>query len=324
LNSTPAKSQTPGSGVSFLEVTEVQAGQRVDNFLLARLKGVPKSRIYRIIRKGEVRVNKKRVKPDYKICTGDLVRIPPVRIAEKQDMLPPAVALQTVLNEAILLDDPDLMVLNKPSGLPVHGGTGVKTALIESLRYMYPELEGLELVHRIDKGTSGCLLLSKNNRSLQQLTDQFRHGGVTKTYHALVNGHWPSHIREVNAALEKHQPRGGERFVSVSEQGKPAVTRFDVLKECAGATLIQAMPVTGRTHQIRVHTSLAGCPIIGDEKYASDEVLAKYATLGIKRLCLHAAQLSFTHPGNGRKVTLSAPYDRQFEDAISILAKAGD
>ena len=130
MNSTPAKSQTPGSGVSFLEVTEVQAGQRVDNFLLARLKGVPKSRIYRLIRKGEVRVNKKRVKPDYKICTGDLVRIPPVRIAEKQDMLPPAVALQTVLNEAILLDDPDLMVLNKPSGLPVHGGTGVKTALI--------------------------------------------------------------------------------------------------------------------------------------------------------------------------------------------------
>jgi 23S rRNA pseudouridine955/2504/2580 synthase len=308
--------------VTFQEVGEHQAGQRLDNFLLARLKGVPKSRIYRIIRKGEVRVNKKREKPDYKLCTGDLVRIPPVRMAEPGKQIPPTEALATLLEDSILYSDEDILIINKPTGLPVHGGTGVKTGLIEALRHMYPALDGLELVHRLDKGTSGCLLLAKNGRTLKALSAAFKAGEVTKTYHALVEGAWPADIQEVSAALKRQEPQGGERFVAVSKEGKSAMTRFQVLASYPSATLLQANPVTGRTHQIRVHAQLTGHPIIGDEKYEENAARKHFADIGVHRLCLHAAELSLVHPGTGKPLTVTAAYDEQFDSAVRLLAAA--
>lgn len=321
MSSDTPSSASPGeTAVTFQEVGENQAGQRLDNFLLSRLKGVPKSRIYRIIRKGEVRVNKKREKPDYKLGRGDIVRIPPVRLAEPQTQIPPTAALTDLLAASVLYSDDDLLIINKPAGLPVHGGTGVKTGLIEALRHMYPDLDGLELVHRLDKGTSGCLLLTKNGRTLKALSAQFKNGRVNKTYHALVEGAWPAEMAEVSAPLQRQQPQGGERFVAVSREGKSALTRFSILDSFPAATLVQANPVTGRTHQIRVHAQLAGHPVIGDEKYSELASRKQFARYGIRRLCLHAAELGFTHPQTGKRLTFKAPYDEQFEQALRILA----
>ena len=320
----PAKFAPKGPSVTFQEVSSEQSGQRIDNFLLSRLKGVPKSRIYRIIRKGEVRVNKKRIKPEYKLQTGDLVRIPPVRVAEPKQQIPPSEALQELLQNAVLFQDEYLLVINKPAGLPVHGGTGVKIGLIEALRHIYPALTGLELVHRIDKGTSGCLLLAKNAKSLKILSAQFKAREVKKTYHALVEESWPEQISEVDAPLLRQEASNGERYVVVSNEGKAALTHFVILERFADATLIEASPSTGRTHQIRVHTQLTGCPIIGDAKYSRDTSRKQFADRGIKRLCLHAAQLSLTHPESGEQLTVSAPWDAQFSAAVSLLRQAGD
>lgn len=311
--------------VSFQDIDPDQAGQRLDNFLLARLKGVPKSRIYRIIRKGEVRVNKKREKPDYKLRAGDRVRIPPVRVAQGTEQPPPSRDLQALLTDSVLYQDENMLVVNKPSGLPVHGGTGVKVGLIEALRHMYPDLPGLELVHRLDKGTSGCLLVARNARALKQLADQFKTGKVSKTYHALVQGSWPAGLTEINERLQRQEPRGGERLVTVSQDGKSATTHFRVLESFDAASLVQANPVTGRTHQIRVHALHAGHPIIGDEKYADGAATKRFAGLGIRRLCLHAAALALDDPGTGTRVTVEAPYDAQFTNALRILRQgAGD
>ena len=308
-----------------MEVAEEQAGQRLDNFLHSRLKGVPKSRIYRIIRKGEVRVNKKREKPEYKLEAGDQIRIPPVRMAEPRELIPPSDALQELLSDAVLLDDPDFMVINKPAGLPVHGGTGVKTGLIEALRHMYPAMTGLELVHRLDKGTSGCILVAKNARALKFLSDQFKTGKVNKTYHALVQGTWPDSLEEIDAPLERCEPRGGERLVKVSPSGKSALTGFTILEVFSAATLVQANPRTGRTHQIRVHARHADHPMIGDDKYSEEADRERFGKLGIKRLCLHAARLELVSPGTGKRLRVDAPYDSQFEAAISLLRQpAGD
>ncbi len=314
----------PGPAVTFQEVSREQEGQRLDNFLLSRLKGVPKSRIYRIIRKGEVRVNKKREKPEYKLKSGDLVRIPPVRIAAPKEQIPPSQALQKLLNESVLYQDEQILVLNKPAGLPVHAGTGVKTGLIEALRYMYPELGSLELVHRLDKGTSGCLLLAKNARSLKLLSAQFKASETRKVYHALVQGIWPGNLTRIDAPLLRQQEKNGERYVEVSQEGKAACTLFSVLEELPEATLVEASPLTGRTHQIRVHTRLANCPIIGDEKYSEEEARQTFARRGIKRLCLHAASLAFVHPETGEALTVSAPREKQFDAALKVLRQAGD
>jgi 23S rRNA pseudouridine955/2504/2580 synthase len=319
---TPTNSLSRDKGVIFQEVGEHHAGQRLDNFLMARLKGVPKSRIYRIIRKGEVRVNKKREKPEYKLCSGDIIRIPPVRVAEPEMQQPPAKALIALLKSSVLYSDEELIIINKPSGLPVHGGTGVKIGLIEAMRAMLPELDYLELAHRLDKGTSGCLLLAKTGRSLKALSSQFKESSVRKTYHALVEGDWPEDIREVNAALKRLQPQGGERFVAVSREGKSAMTRFTVRERFRGATLVAAQPVTGRTHQIRVHAQLAGHPILGDEKYATEPSRKHFVDMGIRRLCLHAAELIFQHPCTGKAQHTEAPYDEAFSRALMILGQA--
>jgi 23S rRNA pseudouridine955/2504/2580 synthase len=303
--------------VQLVEVDGNAHGQRVDNFLLSRLKGVPKSRIYRIIRKGEVRVNGKRVKPEYKLQTEDSVRIPPLRLSQHKAPEPSA-QLSELLRKAVMFSDQDILVLNKPAGLAVHRGSGIQISVIDALHSLYPG-EYLELVHRLDKGTSGCLLLARNARSLKILQDAFRERDTRKEYHALVHGQWPDDLRQVSAGLQRAPEKHGERKVYVSESGKDAATRFHCLAHYANHSLLQVMPVTGRTHQIRVHAAFAGYPLCGDEKYSSTEQRQSLKRLGITRLCLHAAKLSLKHPGDDRALQFEAPYDASFMAAIQIL-----
>ncbi|MEY4641062.1 MAG: Ribosomal large subunit pseudouridine synthase [Pseudomonadota bacterium] len=318
-----SETQADKSPVQILEVGEHNTDQRIDNFLVTRLKGVPRTLIYRIIRKGEVRINGKRAKPEQKLEMGDKVRVPPLRLAAEKEQQKPGASLQALLRAAVLFEDAELLVLNKPAGLSVHGGTGVKLGLIEALRAMYPELPGLELVHRLDKGTSGCILLAKTGRARRSLTAAFREHQVVKVYHAIVAGAWPKQIRTVDASLQRQPERGGERRVTIDEDGKEARTDFRILQGFTRATLVEARPLTGRTHQIRVHAALAGCPLVGDDKYNDNSTNAAFAKLGIKRLCLHAAEVRFPHPVGGKTVHLKAAYDAGFTQALKTLAQAG-
>jgi 23S rRNA pseudouridine955/2504/2580 synthase len=320
---TGAAKPTDGNkpGVSILEVAEHQAEQRLDNFLLGRLKGVPKTLIYRVIRKGEVRVNGKRAKPDSRVEPGDKVRVPPIRQAEAGEVVPVGAQLADRLRAAILLDDEEFLVLNKPSGMPVHAGTGSRLGVIEALRQLFPQWPGLELVHRLDKGTSGCLLIAKTGRARRLLMNAFREHEVRKTYHALVAGNWPAKVKRVDAALLRQPERGGERRVEIDEDGKEASTDFSILQPLQQATLIEARPLTGRTHQIRVHAAWVGCALLGDDKYADASQASLQQRAGNKRLMLHAARLQFPHPGNGTQVTAQAPYDAAFAQAIKQLTR---
>ncbi|MBN4053276.1 RluA family pseudouridine synthase [Haliea sp. AH-315-K21] len=309
---------TKPSKVRKLEVDENSVGQRIDNFLLSRLKGVPKTRIYRIIRKGEVRVNSKRIKPDYKLLLADIVRVPPIRVANLEIRIPTP-ELKQLVQESILYQDEVLLIVNKPSGLSVHAGTGVKISLIDVLRDIYKD-EYVELVHRIDKGTSGCLLIARNAKALKQLQAEFKARTVKKDYHALVHGLWPQQLEEINLSLQRSPEAGGERKVYVAEQGQKALTRFSLIKRFTRHSLVLAQPKTGRTHQIRVHAQFAGHSLCADEKYSSIEQRKQLSKLGIKRLCLHAHSLEFTHPESGQLVKVSAPYDERFEFALNMLS----
>lgn len=299
---------TPSRGVEFIEVNVDADNQRVDNFLMSRLKGVPKSRIYRLIRKGEVRINKKRTKPESRVHTGDLVRIPPVRMAETPLPVRPGESLIRLLENSVLFEDENLLVINKPQGIAVHGGSGLRTGLIESMRWILNEAgkgaDFLELVHRLDRDTSGCLLIAKNSIILKHLHGELKAKKVRKTYHALVHGTWPEDIVRVNAPLQKNEVRAGERIVTVSSEGKSSVTDFCVLRRFKDATLVEASPLTGRTHQIRVHCQYAGHPIIGDKKYTTT---SRDRFPGVRILCLHAAAISFTLPGSEEIFSVSAP-----------------
>ncbi|HFD80552.1 MAG TPA: RluA family pseudouridine synthase, partial [Gammaproteobacteria bacterium] len=249
--------------VRWVEVSAEQAGQRIDNFLLRVLKGVPKSRIYRLLRKGEVRVNKGRIRPEYRLQAGDTLRIPPVRVAETRGGAPGA-RPQQALADAILYEDDRLLVLNKPAGMAVHGGSGLSFGVIEALRALRPEAPYLELVHRLDRDTSGCLLIAKRRSELRTLHELLRTGALTKRYLLLAEGDWSRGPFRVEAPLRKNQLRGGERVVRVDSTGKAALTRFRFLEGYAGASLMEAELVTGRTHQIRVHAQHAGHPLAGD------------------------------------------------------------
>src|SRR5574344_98362 len=253
--------------VRLLVIDAEQEGQRIDNYLKTQLKGVPKSLMYRILRKGEVRVNKKRIKPEYKLIAGDEVRIPPVRVAEANEL--PSAKLSSIqaLAALILFEDDALIVLNKPAGMAVHGGSGLSFGVIEGLRALRPEARFLELVHRLDRDTSGCLLVAKKRSALKSLHEQLRLKTMRKQYAALVRGQWQAHVKVVNAPLLKNVLQSGERIVRVNPEGKPSETRFHILQRFAEATLVEASPITGRTHQIRVHTAHAGHPIACDDKY---------------------------------------------------------
>lgn len=307
--------------VQFVTVEPNHDGQRLDNFLMRLLKGVPKSRIYRLIRKGEVRVDKKRCKPEKKLEAGQQVRIPPFSGPADNTPPVPSPRLQSLLRDSLLAEHSDYLVLNKPAGLAVHGGSGIRLGLIEALRQMQPEWAAAELAHRLDRETSGCLLIALNGKSLKDLQGQFKAKTVHKHYWALVHGEWPDTTREVTAALRKNEVSAGERIVRVAADGKPARTGFRVLRRFAGATLLEAAPETGRTHQIRVHCQFAGHPIVGDDKYAQaglkDPQIAGLASN--RQLCLHASRLGFTEPHSGQTVEFTAQLDEQFERLLAEL-----
>lgn len=306
--------------VSFVTVTEDQQGQRIDNFLVTHLKGVPKSAIYKILRKGEVRVNKKRVKPVYKLQMEDLIRIPPIKVAEREEFVPKNLDKISALEQAILFEDQYLIVINKPSGMAVHGGSGLSYGLIEALRVLRPQEKNLELVHRLDRDTSGCLLISKKRSILKGLHEQLREKTMEKNYWALVVGEWAAKIKNVTEPLRKNTLQSGERVVRVDEeQGKASHTRFRVLERFDGCTLVQASPVTGRTHQIRVHTQCKGHPIACDDKYGDQVFDSRMREMGLSRLFLHAHDLRFLHPKHETTMHVEAPLDRALNNALKTL-----
>jgi 23S rRNA pseudouridine955/2504/2580 synthase len=293
--------------VQWLEISEANTEQRLDNFLISYLKGVPKTRIYRMVRKGEVRVNKGRVDVSYKLALGDIVRIPPVRVAEKNDEVIVQPTLKYSLENHILYEDDGFIVLNKPSGFAVHGGSGVQSGVIEALRQIRPQQKFLELVHRLDKETSGCLLVAKKRSVLKVLHELFRGDGIRKTYLALLAGQFKRKKQLVDVPLLKNVNQGGERMVTVSQAGKSAETLFTRLKAFQDATLVHAAPKTGRTHQIRVHAAWLGYPILADDRYGEDAVNKAFKQRGYKRLFLHAEQLQFLHPVTGQALHFTAP-----------------
>ncbi|WP_286238656.1 23S rRNA pseudouridine(955/2504/2580) synthase RluC [Neptuniibacter halophilus] len=313
------ENSSTGSKVSFIEITEDNLGQRIDNFLITALKGAPKSLVYRILRKGEVRVNKKRIKPEYRLQIGDLVRVPPVRLADKPAPAKASGQLVEQLEAAILYEDDDLIVVNKPSGLAVHGGSGISLGLIESFRQIRPQCKFMELVHRLDRDTSGCILLAKKRSALRLMHESLQKSRITKIYHALVIGSWPERKQRIDAPLRKNELKSGERVVKVAADGKASLTEYKVLERYGReATLVEARPITGRTHQIRVHCQFAGHPIAGDDKYTSDQDNALMRERGVNRLFLHAAELRFPLPSGGRKV-IKAPLEIPLQRALNGL-----
>ena len=309
--------QTTGR-VQLVEIDEHNEGQRLDNFLLAHLKGVPRAWVYRVLRKGEVRVNKGRCKPAYRLQTGDLVRIPPVRQAERQHGSPPEEQILKIHN-SICYEDNLLLIVNKPAGLAVHGGSGVSHGVIEILRAARPDAPFLELAHRLDRETSGCLMLAKRRSALTRLQELQRAGRIEKRYLALLGGRIRKGAWRADLPLRKNTLQGGERVVRVDPQGKPAVTRFKVLRRFADATLVEATLETGRTHQIRVHAAANGTPILGDPKYGDEGANRHFRDLGLRRLFLHAASLRLEWPDAGCDFTIEAPLPDELRDLLERL-----
>lgn len=309
----------PTPGVRLVEVAPELAGQRIDNFLITYLKGVPKTLIYRILRKGEVRVNKGRIKPEYKLQAGDIVRVPPVRVPERDEPVPVAQGLLQRLEAAIVHEDKGLIVLNKPAGIAVHGGSGLSFGVIEAFRQLRPDAKELELVHRLDRDTSGLLMIAKKRSMLRHLHEQLRGDGVDKRYMALVRGNWPTAQKQVRAPLLKSNLRSGERMVAVNDEGKEALTLFKVLRRFGDfATMVEARPITGRTHQIRVHALHAGHCIAGDPKYGDEDFSREIRDLGGKRLFLHAYALTVPLPDGG-ELKLEAPVDEMWAKTVERL-----
>lgn len=315
----PASTSAPLQA-QFVTITEEEAGQRIDNYLLRVCKGVPKSHVYRILRSGEVRVNKGRIDQLYRLVQGDVVRIPPIRLAEKQENHVPAAEF------AIIFEDSHLLVIDKPAGVAVHGGSGVSFGVIEQLRASRPDAKFLELVHRLDRETSGLLLLAKKRSALTSLHEQMRDGKTDKRYLTMVSGDWKNARQHIKLPLHKYTTADGERRVSVSADGMASHTVFTLLKKFDGFALLEAELKTGRTHQIRVHLSSSDFPILGDDKYgdfALNKALQKATeTRGaLKRMFLHAHQITFTHPESGKNMTLNAPLAAECERFLVSLGK---
>ena len=300
----PAEGKAPPAApaVRHVEVTGDEAGQRIDNYLIARLKGVPKSRIYRILRSGEVRINSRRVEASQKVAAGDRIRIPPVRVAQRDEPEPaPHYALP------ILFEDEFLLAIDKPPGIAVHGGSGVAHGVIESLRAMRREARYLELVHRLDRDTSGVLLVAKKRSALTALHELLRSRDMDKRYVVAVKGRFRNELQRVRAPLAEHRTREGEKRVSVSDHGQAAETVFRRISRGADASVLEAELLTGRTHQIRVHLAHLGHPVLGDEKYGDFDLNKRLRKEGLKRMFLHAAKLSFTHPMTGSALEIVSP-----------------
>ncbi|MCG7872766.1 MAG: 23S rRNA pseudouridine(955/2504/2580) synthase RluC [Candidatus Thiodiazotropha lotti] len=314
-----SESKKNSSTVRFIDITQEEAGQRIDNYLIRQLKGAPKSYVYRILRKGEVRVNKGRVKAHYKLKCGDSVRLPPMRLsarAEQGGRIPDN--LLDLLRSAVVYEDERILVVNKPSGLAVHGGSGVSFGVIEILRQLRSGEKHLELVHRLDRDTSGCLLLSKKRSALRTLHELIRENRIDKRYLALLHGSWRKGVQTVDMPLKKNTLQGGERVVRVDAEGKPSQTIFRRIERFTEATLVEAELITGRTHQIRVHSQWLGSPVLGDQKYGDAAANRAFRDKGLKRLFLHAYKLGLRWPGEKRQLTIEAP----LPDALSqVLTK---
>ena len=303
--------------VRTVDVTEDDAGQRIDNFLARHLRGVPRSRIYRILRRGEVRVNGGRVKPAHRLAAGDRVRIPPVRIAERPETLIPA-SLHDRLENAVIYEDKRLLVIDKPCGLAVHGGSGLSFGVIEALRKLRPKCQSLELVHRLDRETSGCLMISKRRSELRSLHELLRTGQVEKRYLTLLAGRLPEDRLVCKAPLTVVR-RGGERHVEVDTDGREAHSEFIRLENYRSATLVEVLLVTGRTHQIRAHAAHLGIPVAGDDRYGNCAANRQFAAKGLRRLFLHAHALRFERPHNGEDFQVSAPLPDELRTVLNRL-----
>lgn len=329
VSTKPARPAGGKSAVQHLLIDADHSGQRLDNFLISQLKGVPKTHIYRLVRKGEVRINKGRGKPEYRLKEGDIVRIPPIRgeIGSSRSDRAGSGPVLDWLEQRILYEDDSLIAVDKPSGLAVHGGSGVSLGLIEALRRLRPHTPMLELVHRLDRDTSGCLLIAKKRASLLGLHTQLRDGQVDKRYLALIQGVWAGKARQVEAPLEKYLLASGERRVDVRQGGKESASRFSpqrVFRPVQGGTpaasLMEIQLLTGRTHQARVHAAHIGHPIAGDDKYGDKDFNRHMREFGLRRLFLHAARLTFTHPKQGHRLELTAPLSSELQEVLAALA----
>jgi 23S rRNA pseudouridine955/2504/2580 synthase len=304
------------TGVRKVRIDKDAAGQRVDNFLHRELPGVPRGRVYRLLRRGEVRVNGGRVRAEYRLEAGDEVRIPPVRLRE-EGAAPPADRAAAML-ENVLFEDKRLLVIDKPAGVAVHGGSGISHGVVELLRAARPDLRDLSLVHRLDRETSGCLVLAKRRSALRALHEKFRQGVVEKNYLALVAGDWQLGEQLIDKPLLVTHRQGGERHVIVSHEGKPAQTRVRLSRGYRTFSLLQCSPLTGRTHQIRVHLQSVGFPIAGDDRYGDADVNSRAKALGLSRLFLHAQSISFPDE-HGNELHFAAPLPGDLDHVLSRL-----
>jgi 23S rRNA pseudouridine955/2504/2580 synthase len=315
----PERLYQPKSPVTLRTVTADEAGQRIDNFLMRHFKTVPRSRVYRLLRKGEVRVNRKRVDAEYRIQEGDEVRLPPVRIDAGDEPGRPSSSLLELLERSVIFQDRHLLVIDKPAGVAVHGGSGMSFGVIEALRASRPR-ETLELVHRLDRDTSGCLLIARDRATLTALHALIRNGGMHKTYMALVAGSWQLGTKRIDAPLATDNRQHGERHVRVAPAGKDSVSVFKPLQFFGAlATLMEVDIPTGRTHQIRVHASFAGHPLLGDDKYGDRERNADLKQHGLKRTFLHAQSVAFEWPGSGVPFHVSAPLPAELAAVIDAI-----
>jgi len=316
----------------LIEIDEKHQDQRLDNFLCSVCKGVPKSHVFRIIRSGEVRINRKRAEAKTKLCSGDVVRIPPIQVVEKQSIeslsssgtLNKTVLLKAAADIPVLFEDDHLLVVNKPSGMAVHGGSGSTFGLIECIRALRAEThQDLELVHRIDRETSGILIISKKRSALRKLQEQLRARSWKKYYKTLVLGYWPESLKQVDLPLLKTQAGEKEARVFVDPTGDQACTKIKIIQKFKSDysvfTLIQAQILTGRTHQIRVHTSANKFPIAGDDRYGNFEMNKQLARHGLKRMFLHAARLQLVHPATNETIVLEAPLAPELDSFLKSL-----
>ena len=303
------------TGVRKVRVSADRAGQRIDNFLRSELPGVPKGRVYRLLRRGEVRVNGGRIRAEHKLQEGDEVRIPPVRV--NVGAPPPPAKLAADMLDRVLYEDKRVLVINKPTGVAVHGGSGISHGVIELLRHSRPDLKELALVHRIDRETSGCLVMAKRRSALRELHERFREGQVEKNYLALAVGDWQFGEQLIDVPLHVQNRKGGERHVIVSEKGKAAQTRISLSRTYGVYSLLQCAPVTGRTHQIRVHLQHAGHPIVGDDRYGDEAANALARRFGLKRLFLHAQSIAFADD-SGNEMHFTAPLADDLERFLTV------
>lgn len=313
------KTQKNKTSVQFITISHDEEGQRIDNFLLGKFKGMPRSHVYRLLRKGEVRVNKKRISAFYKLIEGDVVRLPPVHLEEKAKQVPPSKTTEALLAGRILYEDENLLIINKPCGMSVHVGSTVRVGVVEALRHMYPKLPQLELAHRLDSETSGCLILAKKKRILRELHELLREGKITKIYWALTKGRWKDSELRVDLPLHKDYQDGGKHVVEVQKDGKSALTVFHSIKKFKNSSLMEVKLHTGRTHQIRVHAQYQGHPLAGDDRYGDPEFNKLARQLGLKRMFLHARSIDFILPSLNQRITVVAPLDPELEAGIKAF-----